>query len=297
MYHNGHIPKSSKRSSPQYISDEDISSGKYIPNTNTSPSMSSSRRSSKHRSPRSPRGDRDPPQSPARDGGGDRDARGRRSERRERGGGAGDGTGAGGGGASSSRSSSKPDGPSPPASMPLHISPPNVPPQQGEAPSGGSRHNAGKESPGNFSAAASSQASTTRITDESVQLDLPMADLMAYLQVVANNSSNLPLTRRDDPELGRTVSSLTAEEYAFKCAAFVPSSVRILGGQYGKYGRVWDLPTSEVSGVWSLVPPAKNMIAGDGCWCWTMGEDIIWRYHGEGDSNNRFTCAYPVSNH
>jgi hypothetical protein len=76
---------------------------------------------------------------------------------------------------------------------------------------------------------------------------LPMADLMAYLQLVANNSSNLPLTRRDDPELGRTVSNLTPEEYAHKCAAFVPSMVRILGGQYGKYGSVWDLKTSEVS--------------------------------------------------
>jgi hypothetical protein len=75
-----------------------------------------------------------------------------------------------------------------------------------------------------------------------------MADLMAYLQLVANNSSNLPLTRRDDPELGRTVSSLTPEEYATKCAAFVPSMVRIVGGQYGKYGSVWDLKTSEVSG-------------------------------------------------
>ena len=89
--------------------------------------------------------------------------------------------------------------------------------------------------------------SNGRIADDAVQLDLPMADLMAYLQVVANNSSNLPLTRRDDPELGRTVSSLTADEYAFKCAAFVPSNVRIIGGQFGKYGRVWDLPTSEVS--------------------------------------------------
>ncbi|KAL7539432.1 hypothetical protein ACHAXR_009284 [Thalassiosira sp. AJA248-18] len=86
---------------------------------------------------------------------------------------------------------------------------------------------------------------SSKISDAEVQLDLPMADLMAYLQVVANNSSNLPLTRRDDPELGRTVSSLTSEEYAFKCAAFVPSNVRILGGQFGKYGRVWDLPTSE----------------------------------------------------
>ena len=96
---------------------------------------------------------------------------------------------------------------------------------------------------------SSSAAARSRriINDESVQLDLPMADLMAYLQVVANNSSNLPLTRRDDPELGRTVSSLTSEEYALKCAAFIPANVRIIGGMYGKYGSVWDLPTSEVS--------------------------------------------------
>ena len=96
-------------------------------------------------------------------------------------------------------------------------------------------------------AASASVRSSRIIHDESVQLDLPMADLMAYLQVVANNSSNLPLTRRDDPELGRTVSSLTSEEYALKCAAFIPANVRILGGMYGKYGSVWDLPTSEVS--------------------------------------------------
>lgn len=97
------------------------------------------------------------------------------------------------------------------------------------------------------SAMRSNINNNTRINDDSVQLDLPMADLMAYLQVVANNSSNLPLTRRDDPELGRTVSSLTSEEYALKCAAFIPANVRILGGMYGKYGSVWDLPTSEVS--------------------------------------------------
>ncbi len=87
-----------------------------------------------------------------------------------------------------------------------------------------------------------------RITDDQVHVDhVPMAELMAYLQMVANHSSNLPLTRRDDPDLGRTVSSLTADEYAFKCAAFIPSKIRIIGGQFSKYGRVWDLPTSEVS--------------------------------------------------
>ena len=82
------------------------------------------------------------------------------------------------------------------------------------------------------------------IADDQVHVNLAMADLMAYLQVVANNSNNLPLTRRDDPELGRMVSSLTSEEYARKSAAFVPADVRVIGGSFSKYGRVWDLPTS-----------------------------------------------------
>jgi hypothetical protein len=82
-------------------------------------------------------------------------------------------------------------------------------------------------------------------TDDRVHVNLAMADLMAYLQVVANNSNNLPLTSRDDPELGRMVSSLTTEEYARKSAAFIPADVRVIGGTFTKYGRVWDLPTSE----------------------------------------------------
>jgi len=85
-----------------------------------------------------------------------------------------------------------------------------------------------------------------KITDDQVHVNMAMADLMAYLQVVANNSNQLPLTRRDDPELDRTVSSLTSEDYARKSAAFVPSDVRVIGGTFTRYGRVWDLPTSEV---------------------------------------------------
>uniref|UniRef100_A0A7S1VJ38 Peptidase C14 caspase domain-containing protein n=1 Tax=Grammatophora oceanica TaxID=210454 RepID=A0A7S1VJ38_9STRA len=87
--------------------------------------------------------------------------------------------------------------------------------------------------------------STSHINDEEVKVNLAMADLMAYLQVVANNSNNLPLTRRDDPELTKTVSTLTADEYARKSSAFIPSDVRVIGGSFTKYGRVWDLPTSE----------------------------------------------------
>mmetsp|Transcript_25964 Transcript_25964/g.48391 ORF Transcript_25964/g.48391 Transcript_25964/m.48391 type:complete len:648 (+) Transcript_25964:43-1986(+) len=86
---------------------------------------------------------------------------------------------------------------------------------------------------------------TSRITDDQVQVNLAMADLMAYLQVVANNSNNLPLTRRDDPELQRMVTTLSSEEYARKSAAFIPADVRVLAGSFLKYGKVWDLPTSE----------------------------------------------------
>lgn len=93
--------------------------------------------------------------------------------------------------------------------------------------------------------ASNGRGSSSMIHDETVKVNLAMADLMAYLQVVANNSSNLPLTRRDDPELGKTVSTLTSEEYARKSAAFLPSDVRIISGSFTKYGSVWDLPASE----------------------------------------------------
>ena len=83
------------------------------------------------------------------------------------------------------------------------------------------------------------------IKDDQVLVNLAMADLMAYLQVVANNSNKLPLTRRDDPELTRMVTDITSEEYAKKSAAFIPADVRVIGGSFLRYGNVWDLPTSE----------------------------------------------------
>lgn len=90
------------------------------------------------------------------------------------------------------------------------------------------------------------ESAVSRRNDDLVNVNMPMADLMAYLQVVANNSNQLPLTVRDDPELDRAVNSLSSEEYARKSAAFIPADVRVLGGVFTRYGRVWDLPTSEV---------------------------------------------------
>jgi len=95
-----------------------------------------------------------------------------------------------------------------------------------------------------------------------------MADLMAYLQVVANNSSNLPLTRRDDIELGNNiVSSLSEKEYEYKCNAFIPSNVRIIGGVFGRYGNVWDLPTSEVRIIYFFVCCIVIVVCFC-CCCW-----------------------------
>lgn len=90
------------------------------------------------------------------------------------------------------------------------------------------------------------EAGVSKIRDDQINVNLAMADLMAYLQVVANNSNQLPLTRRDDPEVDKIVSSLTSDEYACKSAAFLPADIRVIGGLFTRYGRMWDLPTNEV---------------------------------------------------
>ena len=69
--------------------------------------------------------------------------------------------------------------------------------------------------------------------------------LMAYLRDVAENSDDLPKSRRDDPDLGRIVSTITGEGYAKKTEAFFPADIRIFGGVFTKYLKVWDLPTCE----------------------------------------------------
>lgn len=67
-------------------------------------------------------------------------------------------------------------------------------------------------------------------------------DLLAYLEIVGENASNLPLTWRDDPQLGRTVSTLTSKEYAKKADAFIPCDIRIIGATSANYDRTADLP-------------------------------------------------------
>jgi len=135
------------------------------------------------------------------------------------------------------------------ATTPIHFNS-SSPPQQQQYRQHSNPNSPNSTATDNTSNMSNQQTTTSnnkQITDSEVQLDIPMADLMAYLQVVANNSSNLPLTRRDDIELGNNiVSSLSEKEYEYKCNAFIPSNVRIIGGVFGRYGNVWDLPTSEV---------------------------------------------------
>ena len=71
---------------------------------------------------------------------------------------------------------------------------------------------------------------------------------MAYLEIVGENADDLPLTWRDDPELGRTISSLTSKQYATKSDAFIPCDVRVIGGSCLKYSSTKAaLPDKEVS--------------------------------------------------
>lgn len=84
------------------------------------------------------------------------------------------------------------------------------------------------------------------------QIDTEQArqDLMAYLEIVGENADDLPLTWRDDPELGRSVSSLTAKQYATKADAFIPCDVRVISTTCTRYtGSRVRLPNKEVSGV------------------------------------------------
>jgi hypothetical protein len=91
------------------------------------------------------------------------------------------------------------------------------------------------------------QPNLTRLSEDQVHVNLAMNDLMAYLQVVANNSPKLPLTRRDDPDLVvNSKHQLGPDEYARKSEAFIPADVRVIGATFQNYGNVWDLPTSEV---------------------------------------------------
>ena len=83
--------------------------------------------------------------------------------------------------------------------------------------------------------------------EDEIDQEQAKQDLLAYLEIVGENGSNLPLTRRDDPQLGRTVSTLTAKEYAKKADAFIPCDIRIIGATSVNYDRTAEVPIKDVS--------------------------------------------------
>jgi len=91
----------------------------------------------------------------------------------------------------------------------------------------------------------SKKAMNGRAEGEKFEESAEVRHLLGYLRNVADHSSALPKTQRDDPDLGRIVSTITAEEYNAKAAAFVPADVRVIGGVFMRYPKVWNLPTSD----------------------------------------------------
>lgn len=83
--------------------------------------------------------------------------------------------------------------------------------------------------------------------EDEIDQEQAKQDLLAYLEIVGENASNLPLTWRDDPQLGRTVSTLTAKEYAKKADAFIPCDIRIIGATSVNYDRSAEVPIKNVS--------------------------------------------------
>lgn len=75
----------------------------------------------------------------------------------------------------------------------------------------------------------SKKAESKMMKEDEIDQEQEKQDLLAYLQIVGEHSSNLPYTWRDDPLLGRTVTTLTSKEYAKKADAFIPCDIRIIG--------------------------------------------------------------------
>jgi len=73
------------------------------------------------------------------------------------------------------------------------------------------------------------QSRSKKSKEDEIDQEQAKQDLIAYLEIVGENASNLPLTWRDDPQLGRAVSTLTAKVYAKKADAFIPCDINIIG--------------------------------------------------------------------
>lgn len=89
--------------------------------------------------------------------------------------------------------------------------------------------------------------------EDEIDQEQAKQDLIAYLEILGENATNLPLTWRDDPQLGRTISTLTTKEYARKADAFIPCDLRIIGATTVDAPRNADVPIKQVSAMCSVV--------------------------------------------
>jgi hypothetical protein len=93
----------------------------------------------------------------------------------------------------------------------------------------------------------SKKAESKMMKEDEIDQEQEKQDLLAYLQIVGEHSSNLPYTWRDDPLLGRTVTTLTSKEYAKKADAFIPCDIRIIGATSCNLDRTDDREIKDVS--------------------------------------------------
>lgn len=90
-------------------------------------------------------------------------------------------------------------------------------------------------------------------------------DNLAYLENVGNNASNLPLTWRDDPQLVKSISTLTAKQYAQKADAFIPSDIRIIGASSAILDRKADVVINDRMNIGEKVAEPGCVIGGAIC--------------------------------
>lgn len=91
------------------------------------------------------------------------------------------------------------------------------------------------------------KTATLAAKEDAIDQEQEKQDLLAYLEIVGEHSSQLPYTWRDDPQLGRTVTTLTSKEYAKKADAFIPCDIRIIGASSCNLDRTSDRQIEDVS--------------------------------------------------
>lgn len=103
------------------------------------------------------------------------------------------------------------------------------------------------------------KTATLAAKEDAIDQEQEKQDLLAYLEIVGEHSSQLPYTWRDDPQLGRTVTTLTSKEYAKKADAFIPCDIRIIGASSCNLDRTSDRQIEDAMNIDAkAVEPGKS---------------------------------------